>query len=46
MAEIELVAYDSSLFLMIARNYHLVKHFMKTFPLARDLKQYNLENFY
>lgn len=43
-AEIELIAYDSSMFICIAKSYAQVKYFREKFPLSVDLKEYNLGN--
>ena len=40
-AEIELVAYDSSMFICIAKSYAQVKYFREKFPLSVDLREYN-----
>ena len=41
-AEIELTAYDSSMFIYIAKSYTQVKYFREKFPLSVDLKDYNM----
>ena len=43
-AEIELIAYDSTMFICIAKNYSQVKFFREKFPLSVDLKEYNTGN--
>lgn len=40
-AEIEMVPWDSSLVLLIAKNNSLVDKFLKYFPMAEDLEAYN-----
>ncbi|MBQ9949309.1 MAG: hypothetical protein IJO93_01135 [Clostridia bacterium] len=41
-AEIELIAYDSSMFICIAKSYTQVKFFREKFPLSVDLHDYNV----
>lgn len=44
LAEIEIVAWDSSLTLFISKNEDLVHRFMLNFPLAEDLSAQNTRN--
>ncbi len=41
LASVELVAWDSSLTLLISKKESLVKAFREAFPLSEDLKEYN-----
>ena len=41
LAEIEIVPWDSSLVLVIAKNDALIDRFLRYFPLAEDLASYN-----
>lgn len=41
LAEIEIVPFDSTLVLVISRSDMLVENFMRAYPLARDLSEYN-----
>ena len=41
LAEIEIVSFDSSLVLVIAKDDALAARFQKQFPLSEDLEQYN-----
>lgn len=43
-AEMELIAYDSTMFICIAKSYAQVKYFREKFPLSVDLRDYNLGN--
>ena len=43
LADIELVSWDGSLFLMISKNDDLIQKFKDTFSLAKDLEEYNKE---
>lgn len=43
-AEAELIAYDSTMCIFIAKSYAQVKYFREKFPLSVDLKEYNLGN--
>jgi len=41
LAEVEIVAWDSSLTLFISKNKKLAEFFRKGFPLSEDLSEYN-----
>ncbi|WP_243118591.1 hypothetical protein QTL86_06600 [Cellulosilyticum sp. ST5] len=44
LASVEIVAFDSSLTLLISSKEELVKKFRKAFPLSKDLKEYNTKD--
>jgi hypothetical protein len=41
LADIEIVAWDSSRVLLISKEEHIVKNFRKAFPQSEDLKEFN-----
>ncbi|MFV0341822.1 MAG: hypothetical protein ACK5JH_02870 [Anaerocolumna sp.] len=44
LAEVEIVAWDSSLTLLISKNNKLIEDFHSTFPLSEDLSALNTRN--
>ena len=42
LAEIEIVAWDSSCTLFMSKNEGLAEAFMEAFPMSEDLERYNL----
>jgi len=44
LAEVEIVAWDSSLTLLIGRDYNLVQKFRRNLPLSEDLSALNKQN--
>ena len=43
-AKVEMVCYDSTMFIFIAESYTMVNYFKEKFPLSVDLREYNLGN--
>lgn len=43
LAEIEIVAWDSSCTLFMSKNEELAEAFMEAFPMSEDLERYNLQ---
>ena len=41
LAEIEIVPWDSGLVLLISKNADIIETFLKKFPMAEDLSEYN-----
>ncbi|MVX67087.1 hypothetical protein GKZ28_25890 [Clostridium chromiireducens] len=44
LAEVEIVAWDSSLTLLISKDDNLVRKFRSNFPLSEDLSELNIRN--
>lgn len=43
-AKVEMICYDSTMFIFIAESYAMVKYFREKFPESVDLREYNLGN--